>query len=387
MKANLIETENVVSLQTTTEPEPVYTSVKSFAPATVENLGPGFDFLGAAVDGLGDFVSLRIDSSVNPGLLSIAEISGTGAKLTKNPMFNCAGIAAIAVMKMLGIRAAAAAVAVNELFGNQLSAKELVLAGLESEAKISGYHADNIAPAIMGGFVLIRNYEPLILKSLKFPDDKTLFFVLVSPEFEAPTKKMRAALPDEVGMSNHVWNCSQSLSNDRIVEPKRAPLIPGIVGVKKAAIEAGAFGCTISGAGPTAVAITDNEEKGKEIGARMVEAFWKEGSLKAVAVVKKLDRISGCCSFRSSREELCKLNPRTVSSAFTFVISSFVYLKSYKHKQLMGGQGREPSYPTGAIFTFSCAVDEFMCSRYEFNSSCNCNFKRSAAAACYLLNE
>ncbi|KAM7252893.1 hypothetical protein ACFE04_025511 [Oxalis oulophora] len=93
-----------VSLQTTTEPEPVYTSVKSFAPATVANLGPGFDFLGAAVDGLGDFVSLRLDSSVNPGLLSIAEISGTGVKLTKNSMFNCAEIAAIAVMKILGIR-------------------------------------------------------------------------------------------------------------------------------------------------------------------------------------------------------------------------------------------------------------------------------------------
>ncbi|KAM7273401.1 hypothetical protein ACFE04_028065 [Oxalis oulophora] len=92
------------SLQTTTEPEPVYTSVKSFAPATVANLGPGFEFLGAAVDGLGDFVSLRLDSSVNLGLLSIAKISGTGAKFTKNPMFNCAGIAAIAVMKMLGIR-------------------------------------------------------------------------------------------------------------------------------------------------------------------------------------------------------------------------------------------------------------------------------------------
>lgn len=205
--------------------------------------------------------------------------------------------------------AAAAAVAVNEIFGGKLEAKDLVLAGLESEAKVSGYHADNIAPAIMGGFVLIRSYDPLELMSLKFPEGKDLFFVLVSPDFEAPTKKMRAALPAEIGMPHHVWNCSQAgalvasvlqgdlvglgqaLSSDKIVEPKRAPLIPGMEEVKKAAIRAGAFGCTISGAGPTAVAVIDDEERGKEIGESMVEAFWKEGNLKAVAMVKRLDRV------------------------------------------------------------------------------------------------
>ncbi|XP_071722913.1 homoserine kinase-like [Rutidosis leptorrhynchoides] len=323
------------SLQTitTTEPEPVYTSVKSFAPATVANLGPGFDFLGAAVNGLGDTVSLRVDPSVRPGDISIAEITGSDVKLTDDPHFNCAGIAAYATMRLLGIRsvglsmsldkglplgsglgssaasAAAAAVAVNELFGGKLSLKDLVLAGLDSEAKVSGYHADNIAPAIMGGFVLIGNYEPLELKPLTFPENKDLFFVLVSPEFEAPTMKMRATLPTEIGMPHHVWNASQAallvaailegdvqglgkaLSNDKIVEPKRAPLIPGMEAVKKAAILAGAFGCTISGAGPTAVAITDDEQKGREIGERMVEAFLKEGNLRSVATVKELDRV------------------------------------------------------------------------------------------------
>ncbi|KAJ8770308.1 hypothetical protein K2173_013262 [Erythroxylum novogranatense] len=320
---------------TTTELEPVYTSVKSFAPATVANLGPGFDFLGCAVDGVGDYVSLCVDPSVHSGEISISDITGNHAsrKLSKNPLFNCAGIAAIATMKMLKIRsvglsltlekglplgsglgssaasAAAAAVAVNELFGGKLDSRELVLAGLESEAKVSGYHADNIAPAIMGGFVLIRSYDPLELMRLRFPTEKDLIFVLVSPNFEAPTKKMRAALPTEVGMSHHVWNCSQAgalvasilegdllglgkaLSADKIVEPKRAPLIPGMEAVKKAAMEAGAFGCTISGAGPTAVALIDNEERGKHIGERMVEAFWREGNLKAAAMVKRLDRV------------------------------------------------------------------------------------------------
>ncbi|CAN1143203.1 Homoserine kinase [Linum perenne] len=322
-------------ITTAAEPQPVFSSVKSFAPATVANLGPGFDFLGCAVDGLGDHVTLRVDSSVHPGEISISQISGTHAcsNLSKNPLNNCAGIAAIAAMKMLNIRsvglslslekglplgsglgssaasAAAAAVAVNELFGGKLDEKELVLAGLESEAKVSGYHADNIAPAIMGGFVLIRSYDPLDLVRLPFPEDRDLFFVLVSPDFEAPTKKMRAALPAEIGMAHHVWNSSQAgalvasllqgdlagmgkaLSSDKIVEPTRAPLIPGMEAVKKAALEAGAFGCTISGAGPTAVAVVGGEEKGKEVGEKMMEAFWKVGNLKSVAMVNRLDRV------------------------------------------------------------------------------------------------
>ncbi|OVA00645.1 Homoserine kinase [Macleaya cordata] len=332
------------TLKTEPEPEPVFTSLKSFAPATVANLGPGFDFLGCAVDGIGDFVTLSIDSDVQPGEIQISSINGVGnssTKLSKNPLWNCAGIAAISVMKMLGIKsvglslslekglplgsglgssaasAAAAAVAVNEIFGGKLKISDLVLAGLDSEAKVSGYHADNVAPAIMGGFVLIRSYDPLDIIRLKFPSEKDLFFVLVNPEFEAPTKKMRAVLPTEIGMSDHIWNSSQAgalvagilqgdlrvlgkaLSSDKIVEPRRAPLIPGMEGVKKAAIEAGAFGCTISGAGPTAVAVTDNEERGKEIGYKMVEAFLKEGNLKASATVRSLDRV-GARDFANS---------------------------------------------------------------------------------------
>ncbi|CAN1143205.1 Homoserine kinase [Linum perenne] len=110
-------------------------------------------------------------------------------------------------------------------------------------------------------------------------------------------------------MAHHVWNSSQAgalvasllqgdlagmgkaLSSDKIVEPTRAPLIPGMEAVKKAALEAGAFGCTISGAGPTAVAVVGGEEKGKEVGEKMMEAFWKVGNLKSVAMVNRLDRV------------------------------------------------------------------------------------------------
>ena len=222
---------------------------------------------------MGDFVSLRVDADVPPGEISIADIEGvedSAKKLSKNPLWNCAGIAAISVMKMLGVRsvglslslekglplgsglgssaasAAAAIVEVNEIFGRKLGVHDLVLAGLESEAKVSGYHADNVAPALMGGFVRIRSYDPLELIPLRFPSDKELFFVLVNPEFEAPTKKMRAALPSEIGMSHHVWKCSQAvalvasvfqgdvkglgkaLSSYRIVEPIVTPQTRGV---------------------------------------------------------------------------------------------------------------------------------------------------------------
>lgn len=146
---------------------------------------------------------------------------------------NCSGIAAIETLKALGVTshgvslrlqkglplgsglgssaasAAAAAWAVNLLFGAPLTRAELVPAGLVSEAAVSGYHADNIAPAIMGGFVLIRSYSPLTLVPLAYGSDLAkLWFVLVTPVFEAPTREMRAALPKEITMKLHVENCA-----------------------------------------------------------------------------------------------------------------------------------------------------------------------------------
>ncbi|KAL9231788.1 hypothetical protein vseg_006963 [Gypsophila vaccaria] len=315
-----------------TQPEPVLSSVQTFAPATIANLGPCFDFLGCAVSGLGDTVSVSVSPTTPPGHVSLS-ITPSNSPLSLNPLLNCAGIAALSVMNSLNIRrhglslhlhknlplgsglgssassAAASALAVNSLFGSPLSPLDLVLAGLESESKVSGYHADNIAPAILGGFVLVQNYHPLTLVPLHFPKQTELLFVLVTPLFEAPTRKMREALPKEITMAHHVWNSSQgaalvaavmkgdvegigrAMSADTVVEPRRAPLIPGMEAVKKAAIEAGAFGCTISGAGPTAVAVVDREEVGRVVGERMVRAFRDFGGLGATAVVERLDRV------------------------------------------------------------------------------------------------
>ncbi|OIW13186.1 hypothetical protein TanjilG_17542 [Lupinus angustifolius] len=278
------------------EPQPIFNSVKAFAP--------GFNFLGCSVDGIGDIVSISVDPNVHPGHMSISHISGdNGNKLSKNPIFNCAGIAAIEFMKMLWIRsvglslqlhkglplgsglgssaasAAAVVVAVNGMFGNRLGVQELVLASLKSEEKVSGYHADNVAPAIMGGFVLIQSYEPLNLMKLKFSEEKDLFFVQAD------------ALVVSV-LLGEVLCLGKALSSDKI-DPKRAPLIPGMEAVKRAALQAGAFGCTISGADPTTVAVIDDEAKGNFIGKHMVEAFLKDGNLKASTKVRQFDWLGG----------------------------------------------------------------------------------------------
>lgn len=314
------------------EPSPVKTSVTAFAPATVANLGPGFDFLGCAVEGLGDHVTAEISADVAGGEVAIGRIEGDGGRLSRVAEENCVGIAGKAVMELLGVTgvgvvlhlqkglplgsglgssaasAAAAAVAVNALFGSPLSKAQLVQAGLKSEASVSGYHADNVGPALLGGFALIRSYQPLDIIPLAYPSASPLFFVVVSPAFEAPTKEMRAALPKEISMKAHVANSSQAaalvsaillgdapllgsaLASDTIVEPRRGPLIPGLAAVKIAARAAGAFGCTISGAGPTAVAVTDSRERGSRIGAAMVEAFLEQGKLQSTASVQALDR-------------------------------------------------------------------------------------------------
>ncbi|XP_058068244.1 homoserine kinase-like [Magnolia sinica] len=321
------------------DPSPKFSSVKSFAPATIANLGPGFNFLGCAIDGMGDTVTVTIDSAVPPGSLSISSISGfESEKLKLDPLWNCAGIAATAVMRMLSIRsvglsislekgvplgmglgssaasAAAAAYAVNELFGAPLYYKHLIPAGYESELKVSGLPADHIAPAIMGGFVWIVNYSPLDVFKILFPVTTKLFFVIATPQFESPMNRMRPPMPKHFGFYDITRSFNQlnglvnavfdgnvrlfgyMLSSEWLVE---ASLIPAMACVQRAALESGALGFAISGAGPTVVAVTDNKDKGKEIGARMVEAFWEEGKLKAWATVRKIDRVGARIISRS----------------------------------------------------------------------------------------
>jgi len=316
--------------------DPATTSIAAFGPATIANLGPGFDWLGCAVAGQGDVVTARAIESLAPGQVVIESITGDNGRLSLDAPQNCAGIAAIETVKLfaatpscgIGLTlekglplgsgmgssaasAAAASAAVNALFGNPLSKEALVGPGLVSESTVSGYHADNIAPAVLGNFVLVRRCvqgEPLDLQALTYKGSD-LTFVLVNPKFEAPTAEMRAVLPKEVPMSKVINNCAmgatlvagilegnaelvgRALDRDAIVEVVRGPLIPGFVDVKGAAKEAGAYGCTISGAGPTAVAVVKDEAVGKQVMEAMMDAFRRGGLEVNSAEIVKLDQV------------------------------------------------------------------------------------------------
>lgn len=311
--------------------DPVKQEITAFAPATVANLGPGFDWLGCAVEGEGDIVTARVLPD-RPREVVIDSIEGDGGRLSLDPAQNCVGIAAAETLRLLGqpscgvaltlqkglplgsglgssaASAAAAAWAVNGLFGCPLSKDTLLLAGLAAEAAVSGYHADNVGPSLMGGFVLVRSCDPLEVIRLPFGGTRPLYFVLVNPVFEAPTSKMRAALPKEVPMKSMISNSCQggslvaailtgntellggALNSEIIIEPARAPLIPGMLAVKEAANKAGAYGCTISGAGPTAVAIVDDLTVGHRVMEAMSEAFVTHGKLQVnSARIARLD--------------------------------------------------------------------------------------------------
>ncbi len=299
-------------------------SIKAFASATIGNIGPGFDVLGLAITGIGDYVEAKkADSGVK-----ITEITGINKSLPLDADKNTAGIAAREVLKLLNINegvelkihknlpsgsglgssaasAAAAAFAVNELFKGGLTKNDLILPATIAEEFVSGgFFADNTAPALLGGATLTRSCQPLDVIGLGAIDD--LIVVVASPEFQLLTKTAREVLPKSVPMKDFISNMANACLivaaftnndvrllgrcvDDRIVEPARAPLIPGFYDVKKAALNAGAFGCSISGAGPSIFAVTDNLSAGKEIGKAMQEAF-KRNNLNSNVYVSKVNK-------------------------------------------------------------------------------------------------
>ncbi len=282
--------------------------IKVFSPATIGNIGPGFDVLGLAVKGLGDIIEAR---KIKSGI-KISEI--TSAELPYDPNKNTAGIAAKEVLKLLHTKggvelkihkglpsgsglgssaasAAAAAYATNYLYGNKLSKNDLILPATKAEECVSGgFFADNTAPALLGGATLTRSYEPLDVVKLGLIKD--LKIILIIPKFKVLTKKARAILPKYISLKSFVSNMANSCLiasafsknnyglfcrslQDAVIEPVRAKLIPGFYQVKEAALEAGADGATISGAGPTMFAITKNKNKAGKIGLAMKQAFEK----------------------------------------------------------------------------------------------------------------
>jgi len=291
------------------------------APATTANLGPGFDVFGLALNVFHDLVEVNLTDA---GITITASGKYAGMMPTA-PERNTAGVVAKLILDKTkantgveikvdkgikpgcglgssGASAAAVAVALDHLLGTCYSKMELISLAAQGESASAGFpHADNVAAAILGGFTIIRSYDPLDVISLKVP--KNLEVAVAIPEVPMPPKKTeqaRAILPDKVPLSKMVYNVGHASTlvaglaqsdinligkgmSDCVVEPVRARLIPGYEKVRRSALDAGAAGAAISGAGPTMIAVVDADKMDTaNVAEAMKEAFEQEG-LKAEA--------------------------------------------------------------------------------------------------------
>lgn len=285
-------------------------SIRVYAPASVANVGCGFDVLGFALEEPGDELELRLG-----GLPGIRISNDTSFhSIPSAPEANCAGQALAAFFKAvdyhdgaeiifrkkikpgggIGSSAASAAAVVyaaNELFGNPFSDLELLKFGMAGEAVASGSeHADNVAPSLLGGFVLIRSYQPLDVIKLPYP--RKMFCTLISPAVEVSTAEARKLLRPEVELKKAIqqWGNVAGLVaglatsdfpligrslQDVIAEPARSALIPGYFNVKEAAMDHGALGCNISGSGPSVFALCEEWDAAVKVSEAMQSEFKK----------------------------------------------------------------------------------------------------------------
>jgi homoserine kinase len=284
-------------------------TLRAFAPATVANVSCGFDVFGFAVESPGDEVTLTL--SDKPGV-RILRIEGDGGRLPLAPDKNTAGVAVLEFLKSInsdqgvdivlkkqlplgsgmGSSAAssvAALVGINELMGNPFEKKDLLPFAMEAERIACGAaHADNVAPSLLGGFVLIRGYDPLDVVSIPTPE--SLHCTLVHPHLELNTQDSRQVLRMNISLKDAVtqWGniaglvaglmkpdfelISRSLK-DVIAEPIRSLLIPGFDRIKDKAREGGALGSGISGSGPTIFALSTDAKTAQRVGAVIAEEF------------------------------------------------------------------------------------------------------------------
>ena len=286
-------------------------SVTVHAPATIANVGCGFDVLGLALTAPFDVVRLR--RTDRPGL-TIRHFDNYD--LPTDPNRNVAGAALLALLREVpeplgfeveitkGIRpgsgigssaasAAGAVVAANALLGNRFSNQQLVDLAMYGEAVASGVrHADNIAPAIFGGFTLVRAVLPTLdVVPLPAPP---LWVAVVHPQFEVRTQEARAVLPAAVplplavrqwanvgglvaGFLTHDNGLISRALEDYIVEPARASLIPGLGEARRRALAAGALGGGISGSGPAIFMLNTDEATAHAAAAAMGSVYQKMG--------------------------------------------------------------------------------------------------------------
>lgn len=307
----------------------------AFAPGSIGNVGPGFDVLGLAVEGIGD----RVTVELTEGPSRIERICGRDAELVPaDPSRNSAAIAAIAWLRahgdsrnvvmtiekglpLAGGLGGSAASSVAGAYAAHLASREgqafqpvlrshekgqtgkpvlheaLIAAALEGESAVAGRHLDNIAASVLGGLALSRSIDPIDAVAIEVREP--WWVAVVTPEVRIETKAARAILPQNWAqamwiqqMANttalaHAFECGDAellgrALDDRYAEPLRAPLIPHFHDVKRAAVLNGAFGCSISGSGPTVFAVVPDEAIGKRCADAMQKAF---GDLRSTAHV------------------------------------------------------------------------------------------------------
>ena len=259
--------------------------IKLFSPATVANVSCGFDVLGFCLDSIGDEMVIR--KTTQKGI-RITKIEGYDLPFEVEK--NVAGVSALAMYEAakpdcgfeieiykhikpgsgVGSSSASAVGSVygmNVLLGNPYSKTELTAFAMKGEAVASqSEHADNIAPALFGGFTLVKSLNPLEILEIPTPSD--LFAVVSDPQIEIKTADVRKILPENISLKNAItqWSnvgrlidglhtndydlISRSLE-DVVVEPLRNQLIPGFESIKTAALKDGALGSGISGSGPS----------------------------------------------------------------------------------------------------------------------------------------
>lgn len=282
--------------------------VKVFVPATIGNVGPGFDVLGLVFPGLGDVIAVDLID----GPSTVASVTGRDANLVPlDPKKNCAVIAAESMLKINGINrgvrvtidkqlpisgglgaSAASSVggALAAAFACGISPKqdEILSAALEGEEAVAGRHLDNIAPCLLGGLTVVLSLNPP--RVYRLPMTADWWLSILTPNARLETRTAREVLPKEIAVSDWVSAMANSIGLvsafnqgdanlariclvDRFAEPRRAPLIPRFGAIRDAAINAGALGCSISGAGPTIFALSEDEETARACQKAMEKAY------------------------------------------------------------------------------------------------------------------
>jgi homoserine kinase len=295
----------------------------------VANFGVGFDALGAALDGPGDVVTARLGG--RPGV-RIVSIAGDGGRLPREARRNTAGAGALAVLEEfagrerfglelsvekglplasgLGSSAASAvagAYAAALLLGITDRRKLLRAVLLAEHAADGAWHGDNVFPSLLGGIQLVPGSDPEgPLAPVSIPVPGRLRLVLVRPELEVRTREARRVLPRRVTLGDHVRNAAafaalvaalaaddlaaagRFVSSDLVVEPARAPLVPGYAAVRSAMEEAGALGVALAGAGPSLLAVCRAGASPGRVAAAGQSAFRRAG-IAAAARVHRID--------------------------------------------------------------------------------------------------